>query len=91
MVLNEKDENEEVEDYDEADDDLDEEDAMEGEAVTSEKKKSAEKPKQKTKKCTVLVELLQKHRRLKDKIDFLYIGFHIYKVPYLFSLSVSAP
>uniref|UniRef100_A0A3Q0SCI3 Calpain 12 n=1 Tax=Amphilophus citrinellus TaxID=61819 RepID=A0A3Q0SCI3_AMPCI len=72
-------------DHDEADDDEDDEDAMEGEAVTPEKKKKAEKPKQKTKQCTVLVELLQKHRRQKDKINFLFIAFHVYKVPYSFS------
>ncbi|XP_030601224.1 calpain-12 isoform X2 [Archocentrus centrarchus] len=79
LVLNEKDENEDEEEDDEADDDEDDEDAMEGEAVTPEKKKKAEKPKQKTKQCTVLVELLQKHRRQKDKINFLFIAFHVYK------------
>uniref|UniRef100_A0A671VY39 Calpain 12 n=1 Tax=Sparus aurata TaxID=8175 RepID=A0A671VY39_SPAAU len=35
---------------------------------------------EKAKKCTVLVELLQKNRRQKDKVNFLYIGFHIYKL-----------
>ncbi|KAL0972904.1 hypothetical protein UPYG_G00196260 [Umbra pygmaea] len=35
----------------------------------------------KAKQCTVLVELLQKNRRNKDKINFLPIAFHIYRVP----------
>ncbi|MBN3310413.1 CAN2 protein, partial [Amia calva] len=30
---------------------------------------------------TVVVELLQKHCRQKDKINFMYIAFHIYRVP----------
>uniref|UniRef100_A0A9J8AUL7 Calpain 12 n=1 Tax=Cyprinus carpio carpio TaxID=630221 RepID=A0A9J8AUL7_CYPCA len=34
----------------------------------------------KKKKCTVLVELLQKYRRQKDQVNFLYIAFHIYKL-----------
>lgn len=40
----------------------------------------AEKQEQKSKRCTVLMELLQKNRRLKDKVHFLYIAFHVYKV-----------
>ncbi|KAK3570892.1 hypothetical protein QTP86_029366 [Hemibagrus guttatus] len=44
-------------------------------------KSTVDKQKEKMKKCTVLIELLQKHRRLKDKVNFLYIGYHIYKVP----------
>uniref|UniRef100_A0A673H352 Calpain-1 catalytic subunit-like n=1 Tax=Sinocyclocheilus rhinocerous TaxID=307959 RepID=A0A673H352_9TELE len=43
--------------------------------ILSEKDKQGEK-----KKCTVLVELLQKYRRQKDKVHFLYIAFHIYKL-----------
>uniref|UniRef100_A0A671RT80 Calpain-1 catalytic subunit-like n=1 Tax=Sinocyclocheilus anshuiensis TaxID=1608454 RepID=A0A671RT80_9TELE len=43
--------------------------------ILSEKDKQREKKK----KCTVLVELLQKYRRQKDKVNFLYIAFHIYK------------
>uniref|UniRef100_A0A673IYN8 Calpain-1 catalytic subunit-like n=1 Tax=Sinocyclocheilus rhinocerous TaxID=307959 RepID=A0A673IYN8_9TELE len=43
--------------------------------ILSEKDKQGEKKK----KCTVLVELLQKYRRQKDKVNFLYIAFHIYK------------
>ncbi|GAA6072681.1 calpain-12 isoform X1, partial [Tachysurus ichikawai] len=43
-------------------------------------KSSLDKQKEKMKKCTVLIELLQKHRRLKDKVNFLYIGYHIYKL-----------
>ncbi|XP_052008684.1 calpain-1 catalytic subunit-like isoform X2 [Xyrauchen texanus] len=39
------------------------------------------KPGEKKKKSTVLVELLQKNRRQKDKVNFLYIAFHIYKIP----------
>ncbi|MBN3319065.1 CAN1 protein, partial [Atractosteus spatula] len=30
---------------------------------------------------SVVLELLQKHRRQKDKISFLYIAFHVYRVP----------
>uniref|UniRef100_A0A3B4CPE6 Calpain 12 n=1 Tax=Pygocentrus nattereri TaxID=42514 RepID=A0A3B4CPE6_PYGNA len=36
--------------------------------------------KEKMKKCTMLVELLQKDRRQKDKINFFYIAFHIFKL-----------
>uniref|UniRef100_A0A9R1SS21 Calpain 12 n=2 Tax=Cyprinus carpio TaxID=7962 RepID=A0A9R1SS21_CYPCA len=39
-----------------------------------------EEGEEKKKKCTVLVELLQKYRRQKDKVHFLYIAFHIYKL-----------
>ncbi|XP_048474228.1 calpain-12 [Rhincodon typus] len=34
--------------------------------------------------CTIAVELLQKYRRKKDKIDFYHIGFYIYAVPQQF-------
>ncbi|XP_041653613.1 calpain-12 [Cheilinus undulatus] len=74
LVLTEQDQPEE-DDEDDDDDDDDEEE------MTPEEKKRAEKQKRKAKQCTVLVELLQKNRRKKDKVHFLYIAFHIYKVP----------
>lgn len=49
-------------------------------AMTPEEKKVAGNQKEKAKQCTVLVELLQKNRRKKDKISFLHIAFHIYRV-----------
>ena len=90
LVLREKDQPEE-EDEDEDENDEDDEEEVE---LTPEEKKRAEKQKQKAKKCTVLVELLQKNRRQKDKVNFLYVAFHIYKVRmklYLFSFWISAP
>ncbi|KAG7278353.1 hypothetical protein CRUP_024598 [Coryphaenoides rupestris] len=48
--------------------------------MTEEERKVAEKQKEKRKKCTILVELLQKNRRKKNKINFLYMAFHIYRV-----------
>ncbi|XP_063067500.1 calpain-12 [Engraulis encrasicolus] len=63
-------EDEDVED----DDDEDEEDKV---ALSP----SAEKQKAKGQKCTVLVELLQKDRRRKGTVKFIYIAFHIYKIP----------
>lgn len=48
--------------------------------MTPEEKKREEKQKKKAKQCTVLVELLQKDRRQKNKVNFLYIAFHIYRV-----------
>ncbi|XP_069562555.1 calpain-12 [Brachyistius frenatus] len=74
LVLREQDEDS---DSDDEDDDDDEED----EGITPEEKNREEKQKQKAKQCTVLVEMLQKNRRKKEKIHFLYIAFHIYKVP----------
>ncbi|KAK2912471.1 calpain-12 [Channa argus] len=76
LVLREQDQTEEDEDEDEDDDD--EDDDVE---VTPNDKKGADKTKHKAKHCTVLVELLQKNRRQKDKINFLYIAFHIYRIP----------
>lgn len=76
LVLLEQDQTEEDED-DEVDDGEDDEDDVE---VTPNENKGADKPKHKAKHCTVLVELLQKNRRQKDKINFLYIAFHIYRV-----------
>lgn len=78
LVLTQQDKAEDEDDEDDADDDDDDEE--EEEEMTPEEKKIAEKQKEKAKKCTVLVELLQKNRRQKDKVNFLYIGFHIYKV-----------
>ncbi|XP_016431395.1 calpain-1 catalytic subunit-like [Sinocyclocheilus rhinocerous] len=78
VILSEKD----VDDYDYGEDEEGEEgdgeDDEEGVVVApmSKTEKQGEK-----KKCTVLVELLQKYRRQKDKVHFLYIAFHIYKVP----------
>ncbi|XP_060929695.1 calpain-12 [Limanda limanda] len=75
LILREQDQPEEEE---EEEDEDDEDDEVE---VTPEEKKRAEKQKQKAKQCTVLVELLQKNRRQRDKVHFLYVAFHIYKVP----------
>ncbi|KAG5272178.1 hypothetical protein AALO_G00162500 [Alosa alosa] len=41
---------------------------------------AAQNQKEKGKKCTLLVELLQRDRRSKNKVQFLHIAFHIYKV-----------
>ncbi|KAI5629657.1 calpain-like, partial [Silurus asotus] len=46
---------------------------------STQSKSSVDKQKEKMKKCTVLIELLQKNRRLQSKVNFLYIGYHIYK------------
>ncbi|KAJ7990438.1 hypothetical protein DPEC_G00300320 [Dallia pectoralis] len=48
--------------------------------LTPEERQAAEKQKGKPKQCTVLVELLQKNRRNKDKVNFLQIAFHIYRL-----------
>ncbi|XP_035536180.1 calpain-12 [Morone saxatilis] len=73
LVLTKQDQS--VDEDEESNVDYDDDD---NEAMTSEEKK---REKEKAKQCTVLVELLQKNRRQKDKIHFLYIAFHIYKVP----------
>lgn len=80
LILKERD-LDEVEDS-EDDDGTEDDDEVEDETLTMtlEKKQREQKQKQKAKKCTVLVEVLQKDRRRKDKIHFLYIAFHIYKV-----------
>lgn len=75
LTLKEQDQSDDEDD----DEDVDDEDDSD-EAMSSEERKRTEKQKQKSKQCTVLVELLQKNRRQKDKIHFLYIAFHIYKV-----------
>ncbi|XP_030622598.1 calpain-12 [Chanos chanos] len=77
LVLSERDlemdDDDEADDDDDDDDDIEEDGAERSTGIT-------QKQKEKEKKCTVLVELLQKDRRQKDKINFLYIAFHIYKV-----------
>ncbi|XP_019743225.1 calpain-12 isoform X1 [Hippocampus comes] len=74
LVLTEQDQPDEEDEEDEEDGDEDEE------SGPNEGKKT-EKQKMKGKKCTVLVEILQKDRRCKNSVHFLYMGFHIYKVP----------
>lgn len=74
LVLRERDQPDEEED--EEDEEVDGDDSDE---ETAEEER-AEKRKQKSKRCTVLVELLQKNRRQRDKVHFLYIAFHVYKV-----------
>ncbi|XP_029964317.1 calpain-12 [Salarias fasciatus] len=76
LTLREQDDPEQEEEEEDEED----EDGEEDEEMTAEEKKREEKQKQKGKKCTVLVELLQKNRRQRDKIHFLYIAFHVYKV-----------
>uniref|UniRef100_A0A3Q2YQF5 Calpain 12 n=1 Tax=Hippocampus comes TaxID=109280 RepID=A0A3Q2YQF5_HIPCM len=85
LVLTEQDQPDEEDEEDEEDGDEDEE------SGPNEGKKT-EKQKMKGKKCTVLVEILQKDRRCKNSVHFLYMGFHIYKVlqdAYLQHLSMS--
>ncbi len=64
----------------EDEDDSEDDDEDDDEVMTPEEDKRTEKQKQKAKQCTVLVELLQKNRRQKDKVHFLYVAFHVYKV-----------
>ncbi|XP_054650690.1 calpain-12 isoform X2 [Dunckerocampus dactyliophorus] len=75
LVLTEQDQPDEDDEDDEAEEDDEEEDS------TPHESKKVDKQKMKVKKCTVLVEVLQKDRRQRDKVHFLYIAFHIYKVP----------
>lgn len=85
---NEEDEEDE-EDSGDSEDDVDNDAG--GGGPSEEEKKRAEKKEKRSRQCTVLVELLQKNRRLKGKVHFLYIAFHVYKVtPLLLHLSVSA-
>uniref|UniRef100_A0A3B3USL6 Calpain 12 n=1 Tax=Poecilia latipinna TaxID=48699 RepID=A0A3B3USL6_9TELE len=77
LVLREQDQ--EDDDEEEEEDDNDEDEVDKGDEVLKEKNKT-ETQKQKAKHCTVLVELLQKNRRQNDKINFLHIAFHVYKV-----------
>ncbi|XP_071377523.1 calpain-12 [Centroberyx affinis] len=74
LVLTEQDQ------IDEDDEDDDDEDDEDDEEMTPEEKKIAEKQKEKGKQCTVLVEILQKDRRKRNKVHFLYMAFHIYRV-----------
>ncbi|XP_031434297.1 calpain-12 [Clupea harengus] len=62
-------------DEDDGDDDEDDEEKTDNAALSP----SAQKQKEKGKKCTVLVELLQKDCRSKRTVKFLYMAFHIYK------------
>ncbi|KAM9317775.1 calpain-12 [Pholidichthys leucotaenia] len=78
LVVREQDENDDDDDEEEEEDDDDDD---KDEEMTPEEKERIEKQKEKAKKCTVLVELLQKNRRQRDKVNFLYMAFHIYKVP----------
>ncbi|XP_056139610.1 calpain-12 [Lampris incognitus] len=75
LVLSEQDKPDEDDEDDEEDEDEDDEE------MTPEEEKRAEKQRRKGNQCTVLVELLQKDRRVKNKVNFLYMGFHIYRVP----------
>ncbi|XP_062410400.1 calpain-12 [Sardina pilchardus] len=68
---------EKEEDEEDEEDDDDEDDAKAGGAALS---AAAQKQKEKGKKCTLLVELMQRDRRSQRKVRFLYIAFHIYKV-----------
>ncbi|XP_029699244.1 calpain-12 isoform X1 [Takifugu rubripes] len=77
LVLREGDQPDDGDEEDEEDEEVDGDDSDEETA----KEERAEKRKQKSKRCTVLVELLQKNRRQRDKVHFLYIAFHVYKVP----------
>lgn len=76
LVLREGDQPDDGDEEDEEDEEVDGDDSDEETA----KEERAEKRKQKSKRCTVLVELLQKNRRQRDKVHFLYIAFHVYKV-----------
>lgn len=71
------DDEDEDEDEDDGEDDVDDG----RDTPKEEEKKRAEKKEKRSKQCTVLVELLQKNRRQKGKVHFLYIAFHVYKVP----------
>ncbi|XP_043976166.1 calpain-12 [Gambusia affinis] len=78
LVLREQDQEDEDEEEEEEENDGEEDEIDKGEEVLKEKNKAKT---QKKKHCTVLVELLQKNRRQNDKINFLYVAFHVYKVP----------
>uniref|UniRef100_A0A3Q3JEG6 Calpain catalytic domain-containing protein n=1 Tax=Monopterus albus TaxID=43700 RepID=A0A3Q3JEG6_MONAL len=77
LVLKEQDQTEEEdEDEDDEDDDDDEDDVK----MAPNEQKKVDKQTHKAKYCTVVVELLQKNRRQKDKLNFLNIGFHVYRL-----------
>lgn len=83
LSLTEQDKSDDEDDDDEDDggDDEDDVDSNGGTGAPSEEeKKRAEKKEKRSNQCTVLVELLQKNRRQKGKVHFLYIAFHIYKI-----------
>ncbi|XP_062861104.1 calpain-12 [Trichomycterus rosablanca] len=69
-----------AEDVEVDDEDVDAENDDDDISIPALPKSATDKLKEKMKKCTVLLELLQKDRRQKDKVNFLYIGFHIYKL-----------
>ncbi|TNN01780.1 hypothetical protein fugu_011162 [Takifugu bimaculatus] len=79
LVLREGDQPDDGDQEDEEDEEDEEVDGDDSDEETA-KEERAEKRKQKSKRCTVLVELLQKNRRQRDKVHFLYIAFHVYKV-----------
>ncbi|KAI4892155.1 hypothetical protein NFI96_026123, partial [Prochilodus magdalenae] len=84
LVLSQQD----VEDVEVDEDDTDARDD-DNDAGDTAVKSGTDKQKEKMKKCTVLVELLQKDRRQKDKINFMYIAFHIFKYNRTVSFSLS--
>lgn len=79
LVLRERDQPDDGDEEDEEDEEGEEVDGDDSDEESAEEER-AEKQKQKSKRCTVLVELLQKNRRQRDKVHFLYIAFHVYKV-----------
>ncbi|XP_038162310.1 calpain-12 [Cyprinodon tularosa] len=81
LVLRDVDQDDDDDEEDEEDDDGEDEIDQGEETQITEAKKKAVKQKKKNNQCTVLVELLQKNRRLNNKINFFFIAFHIYKVP----------
>uniref|UniRef100_A0AAV2IZ32 Calpain 12 n=1 Tax=Knipowitschia caucasica TaxID=637954 RepID=A0AAV2IZ32_KNICA len=78
LILSEKDLDDDMDEDNEEDEEGEEDE--EEETVVKENKMS-DKQEKKAKQCTVVLELLQKDRRQKNKVNFLYIAFHIYKVP----------
>lgn len=86
---NKEDEEEDDEDSGDSEDDVDNDAG--GGGPSEEEKKRAEKKEKRSKQCTVLVELLQKNRRRKGKVHFLYIAFHVYKVTPLLLQSLFQP
>ncbi|XP_046892320.1 calpain-12 [Hypomesus transpacificus] len=80
LVLSEQDKMDDEDEVEEEEDADGEEDEVPAE-LTPEEKTAAEKLKEKGKHCTVLLELLQKDRRLNNNVNFLYISFHVYRVP----------
>ncbi|KAJ8368975.1 hypothetical protein SKAU_G00090030 [Synaphobranchus kaupii] len=84
LILSERDED--VDDDDEDDDEIGDDDDIEeeeeaGTGVETPERQVNQKQKVRRTQCTVLVEVLQKNRRKRNKIHFLYIAFHIYRIP----------